>query len=47
METATDVMEDKDFNVMSDFMKNITDNQYNKLIDILKNNGYGNLAQMM
>ncbi len=44
---AASAMENKDFNAMNDFMKNLTDEQYNKMIDIMQNNGYGSMAKMM
>ncbi|MCB2294717.1 hypothetical protein LGK95_14540 [Clostridium algoriphilum] len=40
-------IENRDFDSMNDIMNNISDDDYKKMIDIIEENGYGSMANMM
>ncbi|KAJ53544.1 uncharacterized protein YxeA [Clostridium tetanomorphum] len=42
-----DLMENRDYDTMMDFMNNITDEQYREMIDMMKNRGYEGMSKMM
>jgi 5,10-methenyltetrahydromethanopterin hydrogenase len=42
-----EVMEERDYKAMDDFMNNMTDEDYNNMIEIMKGNGYEGMAKMM
>ncbi len=45
-ELAQDI-KDGDYAAMDDFMNNLSDEDYQKMIDLMKEYGYGNMASMM
>lgn len=45
-ELAQDIR-DGDYNAMSDFMNNLSDDDYQKMIDLMKEYGYGSMAYRM
>lgn len=47
LEAGAKAMEARDFNAMSSFMNNITDEQYNQMTNIMRKNGYESMANMM
>jgi len=40
-------MENRDFEAMNNLMDNISDGDYKKMIDIMGENGYGSMGNMM
>lgn len=46
-ETAAEAMENRDYDAMTSFMNNMTDEQYNEMIEIMKSNGYEGMGRMM
>ena len=43
----TSFMESGDLQGMHEWMKNLSDEDYNRMLEVMQNNGYGNMANMM
>lgn len=44
---AAKAMENRDYAAMNDFMNSLTGEQYNQMIEMMKNNGYSGMANIM